>query len=82
MFIVLEMFKEEYERLEKQYDEQSGGFSELTYDINKIRDQVLEAKEKEISLEYKLNKPHVVGSGYRMIAYGNIVGYEVGCKGV
>jgi len=41
---------------------------------------MIEAKEKEIALEYKLNKPHVVGAGWRMIAYGNIVGYSVGCK--
>ena len=41
---------------------------------------IIEAKEKEISLEQTLGHPHVVTAGWRAYSYGKVVGFSVGCK--
>jgi len=41
---------------------------------------IIEAREKEISLEQTLGLPHTVTAGWRAYSYGTVVGFTVGCK--
>ncbi len=64
--------------------ENSNGNVNRTYTQSKVMttqtECIIEAKEKEISLEQKLGLPHTVTAGWRGYSYGKVVGFTVGCK--